>query len=137
MTAETFSQAWLSRERYTDHGEGTAAPRLFGIARHVLASSVRHRAIARVAQDRLAVGLAHLSTTAVDETWLEGLDDDLAAALAEQPDGQRRAIELRILADGAYDDVARELDITPQTARVRVHRGLSSIRRRLAESAGD
>jgi RNA polymerase sigma factor (sigma-70 family) len=137
LTAETFAQAWLSRGRYRDHGEGTAAPWLFGIARHVLASSVRRRAIERVAQDRLVVGLAHLSTSTVDETWLDGLDDDLAVALAGLPDGQRRAIELRILADAAYEDVGRELDITPETARVRVHRGLSSIRRRLAAPAGD
>ena len=137
LTAETFAQAWLSRERYTDHDEGTAAPWLFGIARHVLASSVRRRAIDRVAQDRLALGLAHAATMTVDETWLDGLDEDLASALAELPDGQRRAIELRVLADGAYEDVARELDITPETARVRVHRGLSSIRRRLGEAAGD
>jgi len=41
LTAETFSQAWLSRDRYTDHDEGTIAPWLFGIARHVLAASVR------------------------------------------------------------------------------------------------
>ena len=136
LTAETFAQAWLSRERYRDQGEGTAAPWLFGIARHVLASSVRRRAIDRVAQDRLALGLAHTATTTIDERWLDGLDDDLAAALADLPDGQRRAIELRVLADAAYADVARELDISQETARVRVHRGLSSIRRRLTESAG-
>jgi len=135
LTAETFAQAWLSRERYRDHGEGTAAPWLFGIARHVLASSVRRLSIDRVAQDRLALGLAHTATTTIDETWLDGLDDDLAAALAELPDGQRRAIELRVLADGAYEDVATELECTPETARVRVHRGLSSMRRRLAGSA--
>ena len=41
LTAETFAQAWLSRDRYTDHDEGTIAPWLFGIARHVLAASVR------------------------------------------------------------------------------------------------
>src|ERR1700704_1003546 len=40
LTAETFAQAWLSRDRYVDHHEGTIAPWLFGIARHVLAASV-------------------------------------------------------------------------------------------------
>ena len=137
LTAETFAQAWLSRERYQDHGEGTAAPWLFGIARHVLASSVRRRSVERVAQDRLAMGLAHAASTTVDDTWLDGLDQDLETALAALPDGQRRAIELRVLADQAYEDVARELDITPDTARVRVHRGLSAIRRRLAEPSAN
>jgi RNA polymerase sigma-70 factor (ECF subfamily) len=134
LTAETFAQAWLSRERYVDHAEGTAAPWLFGIARNVLAASVRQRAVERAAQERLVLGLSPTAAT-VDETWLDGLDDDLNAALAELPDGQRRAIELRILADQAYEDVARELDCTPETARVRVHRGLRSIRQRLAPSS--
>jgi RNA polymerase sigma-70 factor (ECF subfamily) len=131
LTAETFAQAWLSRDGYTDHGEGTIAPWLFGIARHVLAASVRRSRVERAAIDRLALGLAQTDATA-DESWLTGLDDDLTIALRELPDGQRRAIELRILADQAYEEVGRQLDISPQTARVRVHRGLTTIRRRLA-----
>ena len=68
------------------------------------------------------------------EAWLDGIDDDLSAALAELPDGQRRAIELRVLADHAYDEVGRRLDISPQAARVRVHRGLRALRQRLSQS---
>ena len=67
----------------------------------------------------------------VDDAWLDGLDADLGAALAELPDGQRRAIELRVIADRAYEDVGRELEISPGAARVRVHRGLAAIRDRL------
>lgn len=133
LTAETFAQAWLSRDRYTDHDEGTIAPCLFGIARHVLAASVRRHALERTARDRLWLGLeSHVAT--VDESWLEGLDSDLTAALAELPDGQRRAIELRVVADHAYEEVGRRLDISPQAARVRVHRGLKAIRQRLSHS---
>ena len=134
LTAETFAQAWLSRDRYTDHGEGTIAPWLFGIARHVLASSVRRRSLDRAARDRLRLELEPLAVE-VDPSWMDGIDADLGAAMAELPDGQRRAIELRVLSDRAYDDVARELDCTPQAARVRVHRGLAAIRRRLADTA--
>jgi len=130
LTAETFAQAWLSRDRYADHGEGTAAPWLFGIARHVLAASVRRRSLDRAAIDRLRLDLEP-SAVEVDPSWIDGLDADISAALAELPDGQRRAIELRVLADQAYDDVGRELDCTPEAARVRVHRGLTAIRRRL------
>jgi RNA polymerase sigma factor (sigma-70 family) len=130
LTAETFAQAWLSRDRYLDHDEGTIAPWLFGIARHVLAASVRRHALDRNALERLRLDVKP-TVVEVNPSWLEGLDDDLGTALAELPDGQRRAIELRVLADRAYEDVARELDCTPQAARVRVHRGISAIRRRL------
>ena len=132
LTAETFAQAWLSRDRYTDHDEGTIAPWLFGIARHVLAASVRRQALERSARDRLQLQLDG-GPSSIGPSWLDGLDDDLTAALADLPDGQRRAIELRVVADQAYAEVARQLDITPQAARVRVHRGLSAIRRRLTQ----
>jgi RNA polymerase sigma-70 factor, ECF subfamily len=133
LTAETFAQAWLSRDRYVDHEEGTIGPWLFGIARHVLAASVRRRMLERSARDRLQLRLDGSAVT-VDPSWLDGLDDDLGAALAELRDGQRRAIQLRVIADQAYRDVARQLDITPQAARVRVHRGLNALRRRLTQS---
>jgi RNA polymerase sigma-70 factor (ECF subfamily) len=131
LAAETFAQAWLSRDRYTDHGEGTIAPWLFGIARHVLAASVRRQSLDRVARDRLRLDFEPVAVE-VDSSWLDGIDADLGAALAELPEGQRRAIELRFLADQAYDDVGRELDCSPEAARVRVHRGLTAIRRRFA-----
>ena len=134
LTAETFAQAWLSRERYVDHAEGTAAPWLFGIARNVLAASVRKRAVERAAQERLTLGLSPALPRTVDETWLDGLDDDLNTALAELPDGSA-APSSSDLVDQAYEAVARELDCTPETARVRVHRGLRSIRQRLASSS--
>ena len=134
LTAETFAQAWLSRDRYADHHEGTIAPWLFGIARHVLAASVRRQALEHSARDRLQLQLDE-GPSSIDPSWLDGLDDDLTAALAELPDGQRRAIELRVVADQAYADVARRLDITPQAARVRVHRGLSAVRRRLTQTS--
>jgi RNA polymerase sigma factor (sigma-70 family) len=135
LTAETFAQAWLSRDRYIDHQEGTIAPWLFGIARHVLAGSVRRGAMERMARDRLRLEFPHELVT-VDESWLDGLDEDLSTALSALPDGQRRAIELRVIADRAYGDIARQLDISPQAARVRVHRGLASIRRRLNATSG-
>ena len=133
LTAETFAQAWLSRDRYADHDEGTVAPWLFGIARHVLAASVRQHAFERTARDRLHLVLEPISA-APDGTWLDGIDADLTAALAELPDGQRRAIALRVIADHAYEEVGRQLDISPQAARVRVHRGLRALRQRLSNS---
>lgn len=130
LTAETFAQAWLSRARFADPGDGSAAPWLFGIARNVLASSVRRQTLERRASERLKLHLPD-ETITVDAAWLDGLDADLGAALAELPDGQRRAIELRVMADRAYEDVGRELEISPGAARVRVHRGLAAIRHRL------
>jgi RNA polymerase sigma factor (sigma-70 family) len=133
LTAETFAQAWLSRDRYADHDVGTIAPWLFGIARHVLASSVRRRTLERTARERIQLLMTQVAANP-EGAWLDGLDDDLTAALTELPDGQRRAIELRIVADQAYEEVGRRLDISPQAARVRVHRGLRALRQRLSQN---
>jgi RNA polymerase sigma-70 factor (ECF subfamily) len=128
LTAETFAQAWASRTRFTDQRSGGAAPWLFGIARNVLLASVRRQRLADDACRRL--GLLRTSSVEVmpEDSWLDDLDDDLAAALADLPPDQRQAIELRILDDQTYDTIAEVQDCAPATARVRVFRGLRSVR---------
>jgi RNA polymerase sigma-70 factor (ECF subfamily) len=138
LTAETFARGWLSRHRFEDRMDGTAAPWLFGIARNVLLRSVRDRRIEQAACERLGLrealdragseaGAAG-AAAAPSEIWLDGLDADLEAALASLPIGQRRAVSLRFLDDLSYDDVARELRCSPVAARIRVSRGLTAMR---------
>jgi RNA polymerase sigma-70 factor (ECF subfamily) len=132
LTAETFAQAWLSRGRFRDEAGGSAGPWLFGIARHVLSGSVRRGRLERVACTRLGV-LERLdrepATTEPDETWLVDLND----AFASLPDSQQEALRLRFEDDLGYDELATRLDTTPAAARVRVHRGLTSLRSLLAD----
>lgn len=129
LTAETFARAWLSRERFADRGEG-AVPWLFGIARNVLADSVRARSVASAARRRVGLDVAE-AVAAPRKSWVAGLDADLSAALADLPEAQRRAVELRVLEGEDYHGVARALAISPGAARVRVHRGLAALRTRL------
>jgi RNA polymerase sigma-70 factor (ECF subfamily) len=130
LTAETFAESWRSRRRFRDRAGGSAGPWLFAIARHVLSASVRRGVLERVACERLGV-LERLDrepgAVEPDGAWLDGLDE----AFAELPDEQQQAIELRVLDDLAYADVATSLGTTPQAARVRVHRGLAALRTRL------
>jgi RNA polymerase sigma-70 factor (ECF subfamily) len=130
LTAETFAQAWLSRRRFRDRAGGSAGPWLVGIARHVVAQAVRRRRIELAACAKLGM-LERLdeprATVEPDATWLEGLDE----ALAELPDGERDALQLRVVDGLGYDDVAAGLGTTPGAARVRVTRGLGRLRQRL------
>jgi RNA polymerase sigma factor (sigma-70 family) len=131
LTAETFAQAWLSRQRFRDEAGGSAGPWIFGIARHVLAASVRRNALERTACERLGiVGVLERAGGAnpPEESWLDGVDD----MLAELPETQRAAIRLRVIDDLSYHRVAEELDTTSQAARVRVHRGLATLRHRFS-----
>jgi RNA polymerase sigma-70 factor (ECF subfamily) len=130
LTAETFAQAWLSRRRFRDEAGGSAGPWLFAIAKHLVIASVRRSRLEREAATRLGLLDAldrEPATATPDETWLEGLDE----ALAEIPEGQRAAVELRVLHDLSYEQVGEALGTTPRAARVRVHRGLSALRTQL------
>ena len=129
LTAETFAQAWLSRERFRDEADGSAGPWLFAIARHVLFASVRRQTLERSACERLGI-FERLEREPAQvepaDAWLEGLDE----AFDELPESQRDAIRLRVVADLDYDGVADALGTTPRAARVRVSRGLAALRKR-------
>jgi RNA polymerase sigma-70 factor (ECF subfamily) len=131
LTAETFSRAWLARERFEDRYEGSAAPWLFGIARNVLLMSVRRGAVERRAATRLGV-LERLDLegepAAPEPRWTEGADE----LLDSLPLSQREALRLRIVDERSYDEVADALGTSPSAARVRVHRGLAALRERLS-----
>jgi RNA polymerase sigma factor (sigma-70 family) len=136
LTAETFARAWLMRRRFRDECDGAAGPWLFALARNALLTSVRRAEIERRARDRLALtvpaeaGAAVTPAAEPDGRWLDGLDE----ALAELPAGQREALMLRVEEDLAYAQIADRLGTTPQNARVRVHRALTTLRRRFTSS---
>jgi RNA polymerase sigma-70 factor (ECF subfamily) len=129
LTAETFAQAWLSRRRFRDRAGGLAGPWLFGIARNVIAQSVRRRRIELAACAKLGV----LERLAEPRAAVEPSESWLDDALDELPDGERRALELRFVDDLAYDQVAAALATTPGAARVRVARGLGRLRERIGD----
>ena len=129
LTAETFARAWVVRHRYRDEHEGCALPWLLGITHNVLRESARRDRIETRARERLGLplDLAHEEGYgAVEERLSPRLA--LAAALDELPDHERDALELRVIGELPYRDVARRLSIRPDAARLRVSRAL----RRLA-----
>jgi RNA polymerase sigma factor (sigma-70 family) len=129
LTAETFAQVWLSRDRFRDLVGGSAAPWLYAIARHVLVASVRKGRLEE--QARTQLGLIRSEAPAEPSSlWVEGLDE----ALAELPPELRQAIELRIVEDLPYAEVAAATGTTSGAARVRVHRGLNALRERLLQT---
>jgi RNA polymerase sigma factor (sigma-70 family) len=133
LTAETFAQAWLSRDRFRDLAGGSAGPWLYAIARHVLLASVRKRALEQTCRERLGILLAldrSPAQTEPREAWLDGLDE----ALDELPPEIREAVALRVLAELPYDQLGAATGMSPGAARVRVHRGLTALRDRLLQT---
>jgi RNA polymerase sigma-70 factor, ECF subfamily len=131
LTAETFARAWEARKRFEDQRDGSAAPWLYGIGRNVLSRSVRERRLSVEAMTRLGVQRARLADVDLPATLLDDIDADIAAALARLPPEQRRAVERRVVHDDSYETIADDTNCTPGTARLRVFRGLRSVRSQL------
>ncbi len=125
LTGETFARALLYRDRFRDDRDGSALPWLLGIARNVLADSIRNERLETQARERLGLP--------VDLASEDGFNDVEArlsprAGLKQRLDalspGVRSALELRILDDLAYEEIAEKLEIPPNAARLRVSRAL-------------
>lgn len=136
LAAETFSRAWVTRERFEDRDEGLAAPWLYGIARNVLLMSIRRGAVERRTATRLGV-LERLDLDGGDVTpepaWTDGADE----LLDSLPLSQREALRLRIVDELTYDEMADALGTTRSAARVRVHRALTALRKRFSNQGED
>jgi RNA polymerase sigma factor (sigma-70 family) len=104
---------------------------MYGIAHHQIGRYFRRGAVERRALAKLGVEVPAMSDAEYDRivelTGLEQLRGRVRAALDELPLDQRRAIELRIIEERRYNEVADELGITEQVARARVSRGLRTL----------
>ena len=131
LTAETFARAWLACGRFRDERNGSALPWLLGIAANVLADTVRHDRVEIRARERLGLPLdlaREDGYAEVEERLSPRLT--LERSLGSLPEHERQALELRVVDELPYAQVARRLAIRPAAARLRVSRAL----RRLALS---
>jgi RNA polymerase sigma-70 factor (ECF subfamily) len=132
LTAETFAEAFVSRGRYTQVEGVNGVAWLYGIARHQLGRFFRAGRVEAVARRRLGMPERPLPTD--DYERIEDLVDfapireALVDALGALTEDQRQALQLRVIDELPYPEVAARLSCAEATARQRVSRGL----RRLA-----
>ena len=130
LTAETFTQAWRGLRRFKDMAGGSGAPWLFGIARNLLRQHHKRHRIETAAHARLDrrqwSGVEDFE--AVDERVAAGaMAPAIAHAMHALPDEQREALELRVVDQLPYDEVAGRLGCSINAARLRVSRALRSV----------
>ena len=125
VVAELFAQAWRSRRRYRDPGDGSAGAWLHAICRHIAAHYHRRGRVADAARRRL-----ELAVPRSEDAAEQALDDRLRLddALAALPPARAAAVRLRVIEDLDYEQIGDRLSCTPVTARKRVSLGLRQLR---------
>jgi RNA polymerase sigma-70 factor (ECF subfamily) len=131
LVAETFASAVRDRAQFRGRDDAAAVAWLYGIGRNLLGRWYRDGAVEQRAVARLGIQRAGLGEDEYDRLVELGGLAEARAAIAEQlrglPADQRRAVELRVLEERSYDDVAAALSISQPTARARVSRGLRAL----------
>jgi RNA polymerase sigma-70 factor (ECF subfamily) len=131
LTAETFAQAWNSARRFKDLADGSGAPWLFGIARNLLRQYHKHNRIESAARERLGMPAAWADCEdydAVDERmFASSLAPRLLHAVRALPTEQQRALQLRVVQQLDYEEVAGALGCSQNAARLRVSRALRAL----------
>jgi RNA polymerase sigma-70 factor (ECF subfamily) len=131
LTAETFAQAWRGWRRVRLDSPEEVQGWLFTIARRQLGRYLRRGAVERRALNQIGFTVPVLADDEIAEIeHAAGLDDlrsALGAELKKLNDDQRHALQLRIVDELPYQEVARQLGVTETTARARVSRGLRAL----------
>lgn len=131
LWAETFACAYAGRERFRGRTAEEAAGWLFAIARKQLALYLRKGAAQQRALRRLGMERPPAGPDVVAEIERRAQLDDLrrqvADALATLSERNRRAVELRVVHEMPYPEVAQRLGVTEVTARARVSRALQAL----------
>lgn len=140
LTAETFAQAWLGWPRVRTDSREEMRAWLFTIARRQLGRYLRRGRAQQSALRRLGLStpVAHEDDLAAIEeaAGIESVRADLAVELQQLSADQRDALQLRVIEEMPYDEVAGRLGISEPTARARVSRALRSMQRSLAVTWG-
>jgi len=131
LIGETFARAFERGGHFHGETEQEAAAWVWGIARHVLADTLRRGRAERRAVRRLGVQAPLLNADEQLEIerrmGLRDLRTMVMAALETLAPDQREALRLRVVLELDYASVAERLGISQQAARARVSRGLRAL----------
>ena len=135
LLSETFATALERRHQFRGSSAEEEQGWLFSIARSELSHYWRAGKVERTALARIGVpvpGLADPEIERIEQlAGITALVPALHDAMAALPEDQRRAVELRVVEEYGYAEVAEMLGVSEQTARARVSRGLKALAQRL------
>ena len=131
LTAETFAIALRSWLKLRPLSPEQTRAWLFTVARRQYGRYLRTARVERRAVRRLGIQIpvVHEDDLAAVEAraGLSELRGLLREGLESLSGGQREALRLRVVEERSYEEVARRLGVSEQTARARVSRGLRTL----------
>ncbi|MEV4419002.1 RNA polymerase sigma factor [Patulibacter sp. NPDC049589] len=140
LLAETFTAAFASRRTFKGDSEEQAVSWLYGIAQNVFLMHLRSEGARRRTLARLPVSPPLLTSPEIEQIENLSATGDvrrrLSNAMGALPETHREAIELRVVRELTYGEIAAKLDITEATARARVSRGLRALGGRVGQIDG-
>jgi RNA polymerase sigma factor (sigma-70 family) len=140
ITAEAFAHALRLVGRFRGARPESGAAWIQTIAASLAKQQQRTHRVQSRARERL--GITEERWSAFDDGEIEQRLDALAAGgrlerlLGELPASQRAVVQMRVVGDASYDEIATILGVTPATARQQLHRGLAHLRERLDAIGG-
>jgi RNA polymerase sigma-70 factor, ECF subfamily len=133
VTQEVFLRLWNEPDRF-DPGRGPLRSFLLAQAHGRAVDAVRSSTSRRLREARDAVHRAASAYDMEHEAWDLALADQVARAMGELPDEERRAIELAYFDGHTYREVARLLEQPEGTVKSRIRNGMRRLRTALAEA---
>ncbi|UJA20466.1 sigma-70 family RNA polymerase sigma factor [Thermoleophilia bacterium SCSIO 60948] len=135
LTAETFAHALAKRAQFKGSDVDAARAWIYSIAQSKLARFYRDGEIERRALGRFGFEPPELSEEEfrrVEElAGSERRREAVRRAMDGLSEDHRSVLELRIVRELGYPEIAERLEVSEQTARARVSRGLSALARRI------
>jgi RNA polymerase sigma factor (sigma-70 family) len=136
LAAETFLQAFASRERYRPHSSRSALPWLFGIATNLMLEQARRQERQRRAYDRARPVQQPEQDDRVGERLIAGEDARrIAGIVSVLPEAQREALLLHAWADLTSEEIGEALAVPAATVRSRLSRARAAVAAALTEGA--
>jgi len=133
VTQEVFLRLWNEPDRF-DPARGSLRSFLLAQAHGRAVDAVRSSSSRRAREARDAMRTAEASYDMQHEVWDLAVTDQVAHAMGELPEEERRAIELAYFDGRTYREVARLLDQPEGTVKSRIRNGMRRMRAVLADA---
>jgi len=133
VTQEVFLRLWNQPDRF-DPARGSLRSFLLAQAHGRAVDAVRSSSSRRAREARDALRTAESPYDMQREVWDLAVADQVASAMGELPEEERRAIELAYFDGHTYREVAELLDQPEGTVKSRIRNGMRRMRAVLADA---